>query len=134
MAALVRWGSDRSRQRLVRLPCRTALFPLVVGELFDLGTVLAHDKNFAIRLRRAYQKSLIFESHARTCEQQAFSIRRLGQMRLVAFGMRQLGHACSVRMDSEYLEITAGSANECDRIPTWRPDRKVVPLTCEHLD
>src|ERR1700722_19260091 len=134
MVVLVRRGSDRSRQRLVGLPRRTTLFPLVVGQLFDLSTVVAHDKNFTVRLRRAYQKSLIFESHARTCEQQAFSVRRPGQMRLVALGMRQLGRACPVRMDSEYLEVIAGSANECDRIAAWRPDRKVVPLIGEHLD
>src|ERR1700722_20833693 len=105
MVVLVRRGSDRSRQRLVGLPRRTPLFPLVVGQLFDLGTVVAHDKNFSVRLRRTYQKSLIFESHARTCEQQALPVRRPSQMRLVAFGMRQLGYARSVGMDSEYLEV-----------------------------
>lgn len=40
----------------MRLPRRSTVFPLVVGELFDLGAIVLHDENFAIGLRCAPPK------------------------------------------------------------------------------
>ena len=35
-----------------------AFYPLVIGELFDLRTVVAHDEDFTVRLRRSDQHRL----------------------------------------------------------------------------
>jgi len=36
---------------LVRLPRGASIFPLIVRKLFDLRSIVAHDKDFAVRLR-----------------------------------------------------------------------------------
>lgn len=46
------------------LPGRRAVFPLVVSELLDLGAVVVHDKDLAVRLRIIREQHFIFESHA----------------------------------------------------------------------
>jgi hypothetical protein len=38
------------RIRLMRLSCGSAVFPLVVGELFDLGAVILHDEKSLLRI------------------------------------------------------------------------------------
>jgi len=41
-----------------RLPSRSAFFPLVVGELLDVGAVVTHHENLPVRLRRVRVRQL----------------------------------------------------------------------------
>jgi hypothetical protein len=51
----------RQRIRLVRLPRRTAVFPLVIGELFDLGAIVLHDEDLTVGLRGVAIECFVFE-------------------------------------------------------------------------
>jgi hypothetical protein len=54
------------RARSHPLPSGSTVFPLIVSELLDTGTAVAHHKNLAIRLRRIRVHSFILEAHPRT--------------------------------------------------------------------
>jgi hypothetical protein len=75
---------------LLRHPGRTALFPLIVRQLLNFGAVRLHRKYLAIRLGRFGVEGLVLESHARSRKQQAFAIRRPGQVRVIAMRAGEL--------------------------------------------
>jgi len=47
----------------MRLPRRSAVFPLVIGELLDLGTVILHHEDLTVGLRRACLEGFVLEPH-----------------------------------------------------------------------
>jgi hypothetical protein len=57
-----------------RLPSRSAFFPLVVGELLDVGAVVTHHENLPVRLRRIRVRHLVFKAHRGTREGDQFAI------------------------------------------------------------
>jgi|ERR1700677_2959873 hypothetical protein len=70
---LLRCVGSCTQRRFARLPRGSAFFPLVIGELFDLSAVVAHDEDFAVRLRRSDQHNFVFETHAAAAKQETFS-------------------------------------------------------------
>src|SRR6516165_6688045 len=100
---------------LVRAPRGASIFPLVVGQLFDLRPIVAHDKDLAIRLRACVGiECLIFESHPAAREHNPFAVGRPTQVGVVALGVSQLGHMLTVRTNRENFKIKPNLANECD--------------------
>src|SRR5882724_9683233 len=96
-----RWRSRENGVQFGRLRCGSAvavfghprgcrIFPLVVGQLAYVSAIPAHDKQFAIRLRNSvHQFCLVFETHARTTEDNLLSVRKTHAMCVVARGIRQ---------------------------------------------
>ena len=59
-----------------RLPPRGAFFPLVVGELLDVGAVVTHHENLPVGLWRIRISNLVLETHPGTREGDRFAIER----------------------------------------------------------
>lgn len=62
---------------VVRLPRGSSVFPLVVGGLLDLRSIVAHDENLTVRLRGCVGiKRLVFEPHPAAREHNPFAVGR----------------------------------------------------------
>src|SRR5581483_7755218 len=59
-----------------RSPRRCPLFPLVVSELLDARSVVPHDEDFAVRLRRIRIDGFVLEPHARAGEHDVLAVGR----------------------------------------------------------
>src|SRR5712692_4787078 len=58
-----------------RLPGGSPVLPLVVRDLFDMGSVVPHHEQFAVGLRRIRVNPFILETHSGTGECDRLSIR-----------------------------------------------------------
>src|SRR5580704_7978879 len=58
-----------------RLPGGSPVFPLVVRDLLDVGSVVPHHEQFAVGLRRIRVNPFILETHSGTGECDQLSIR-----------------------------------------------------------
>src|SRR6202521_815418 len=99
-----------------RLPGGSAIFPLVIGELFDLCAVIAHEEDFAVGLRRAGVERFVFESHPRAGESKSLPIRRPGQMRFVAGSIGQLAQIFAVRANTKNFKISLNFADDSSQV------------------
>src|SRR5215469_5600602 len=54
-------------------------------------------------------------------------------MSFIAPRMGELLQICSVRVNGKDLKETVDPAHECDLVPAWRPDGKVVVVFGQHL-
>jgi hypothetical protein len=118
----------------VRLPGGAAFFPLVIGKLFDLSAVIAHDEDFAVRLRCANQHDFVFETHAAAAKQETLSIGRPSQVSVDSVHVGELLQARAVWVDDKDVKIGFVPADESDEVSARRPDGKVVPLVSQNRD
>ena len=109
-------GSCGQRSRAGRLPRGAAIFPLVIGELLYVGTVVAHDEDLAVGLRRAGIDRFVLKAHARAAEEQLLSVGGPSEMRLVTTRMSELCQTGAVRMDGHHLEVPVDPADESDQV------------------
>jgi hypothetical protein len=88
----------------VRLPGGPSVFPMVIGELFHLGAVGAHDEDFAVGLRRACVERFVLKSHPGACKREPLPIRRPSQMSFVAGSISQLAHVFAERPNEKNVD------------------------------
>jgi hypothetical protein len=98
-------GRCGQRSSAGRLPRGAAIFPLVIGELLYVGTVVAHDEDLAVGLRRAGVDRFVLKAHARAAEEQLLSVGGPSEMRLVTTRMSEL---CQT-VPSGWMVITSKS-------------------------
>src|SRR5215831_7078781 len=84
-----------------RLPARSAFFPLIVGELFDVGAVETHHEDLAVGLRRIRISHLVLEAHPGTREGDRLAVERPRHMGVIPFSGRQPLERGPVRLNCE---------------------------------
>src|SRR5215469_6489856 len=77
-------GRQSFRRRQDRPPRGSPLFPLVVRDLFDMGSVASHYEQFAVGLRRIRVDPFLLETHSGTGECDLLSIRCPSHVSFVA--------------------------------------------------
>ena len=115
-------------------PGWATFLPLIVGELFELGAVEAHDEDLAVGLRIVGVEGFVFESHAFAGEGESFAVARPGGVGFVAGRVGELLEVLAIGMDGEDFEVAIQLAGEGDEIVARRPDGEVVPFIGQHGD
>src|SRR6266567_9350591 len=92
-----------------RCPARAGVFPLVVGELSDIGSIRAHGEDLAVRLRRSVVKChLILKTLASAAEDDPIAFVGPDGMGVAA---GNVGQAAEVRaVGPERVELEASVA------------------------
>ena len=108
------------------LPGGAAFFPLIVGDLFEVGAVVAHDEDFAVRLGGHGVERFVFESHAGAGEEEAFAVGGPGEVGFVAGGVGELLEVFAIGVDGEDFKVAVDLADEGDEVFAWGPDGEVV--------
>jgi hypothetical protein len=89
---------------------------LVVGQLPDVGAVVAHHEDFTVRLRRVGIGHFVFEAHPRRRERDELAIGRPGLMGIVASRVGQPLHTGAVGLHGVDLVIAVGLPRKHDQV------------------